>query len=79
MKLLGALVIICLIILATLFIKMSKENSKCINNPFVYGAEKTAEQGMEVTCSCTSLDPEYSGFYFDKNGLRIGDAITFDA
>ena len=67
----GACLIISLIVLGTLFLKMAKENSKCEGNPFVYGAQKTAEQGLEIMCSCTSLNPKFSGFYFDKDGWSI--------
>lgn len=75
LTIIGALIIICLIVLATLFIKITKERNKCEANPFVYGAEKTAEAGLEVICSCTPLNPKYSGFYFDKDGLNIQNSI----
>jgi len=67
----GVCLIICLVVLGILIFKMIKENSKCVGNPFIYGAQKTAEQGLEVMCSCIPLDPKYVGFHFDKNGLVI--------
>ncbi len=67
----GVCFIICLIILGFLIFKLMRENSECVGNPFIYGAQKTAEQGLEVTCSCIPLDPKYAGFNFDKNSLVI--------
>ena len=70
-RIVGVCLIICLIILGILIFKMIKENSKCVENPFVYGAQETAEQGLEIICSCIPLDPKYVGFNFDKDGLII--------
>ena len=71
----GIFLIISLIILGTLVMKLMKENAKCTGNPFVYGAQKTAEQGLEIICSCTPLDPKYVGFNFDKDNLKIQEDI----
>ena len=66
----GIFLIIFLIVLATLFLKMAKENAKCTGNPFVYGAKIMAEAGVEVKCFCTHSNQKYAGFNFDKDGLK---------
>lgn len=63
------------------------ENSRCVANPFVYGAEKFYEQDQELWCSCDEEDKELmckcnllatgKGFSFDKDGM-IQQKPTFD-
>lgn len=71
LTIIGIFLILFIIILGTLFIKLMKENAKCELNPFVYGARKMAEQGLEIMCSCIPLNPEYAEFYFDKEDLIV--------
>lgn len=75
MKIIGALLFLCLIILGFLFVRVVKENNICKANPFVYGAIRTAEEGMEIICSCTPFDLKYAGFCFDKNEIFVGRCI----
>lgn len=67
----GVWFIISLIILGILFMKLTKQNSECMDNPFVYGAKITYKSGLDITCSCIPLDPRQANFYFDKEGMSI--------
>lgn len=66
-------IIICFIAFTYSTIRLIKDNSECINNPFVYAAQKTKDQGLPVICRCSSLDPKYSGFMFTEYGIEIGE------
>ena len=63
---------IFILILGILIMMFLKRSGECELNPFVYGAKKTYEQGMEISCSCTPYDPKYNNFYFDKDNIQTG-------
>ena len=68
----GIVLVILMILLGTLFIKLMKENNKCQGNPLIYAANKVSEESeVEMTCSCSFSDPEYSNFYFNKEGIVV--------
>lgn len=75
--LVGAVIIIVLLFGSIMF-KLIKQNSECVNNPFIYGAKMTEEKGMPILCTCNSLNPDYTGFSYDKDGIRIQNIYSTD-
>ena len=65
--------IILLLSFGFVMMKLINESSECVNNPFVYGATAIDKQGMPIFCSCSSLNPKYSGFSYDKKGIYINN------
>lgn len=48
-----------------------RENSRCQENPLIYGAEKVYEQtNEELICSCSITGQSYSPFNFDRLGFK---------
>lgn len=74
--LIGAVIIIILLFGFVMF-KLITDNNQCITNPFIYGAVAIEKQGMTVMCRCDSLDPEYIGFSYDKDGIYIQDEYDY--
>ena len=65
------LVCILLMIFLGIMFKLLMDNSKCVSNPFSYGAKLIEDQGITPYCSC-QLAREgrvYNPIYFDGNGI----------
>lgn len=79
--LLVGLVVTIILLFGSVMFKLIAENGQCVNNPFTYGARTIEEKGMAVMCRCDSLNPEYVGFSYDKEGIYVNedhDYISFD-
>ncbi len=64
--------LIALIMLSSiLVVTYIKKAGQCDLNPFTYMTQKSYDQGMELMCSCTPMDPTYGMFYFDKDGISF--------
>ena len=71
-KKIGGLLIICIIILGTLFITMQKQNTKCSISPFTFGANQLYENAhIKITCECRAENPQYKSFYFNRENITF--------
>jgi len=72
-KTLGVIMAITIILFIFVLTRLVKLNSQCDANPFVYGAQNLADQGISAECSCT-LQKEYGAgaiLNFNKDGATI--------
>lgn len=69
---------IILILLFILVMLVVQDNKECVNNPFVYGANKIYKtDNVNVVCQCSFLDhPTYASFYFTKENISINSYLN---
>ena len=68
------LILMGLFILIILFLVLGfKEGSKCLENPFIYGANKiTTRETGEIRCTCNFLENQkYAPFYFNTEEVKV--------
>lgn len=75
LQIIGAMLIVFLILLGTLFKFYLKKESQCQDNPLIYGAKVYAEKGVEITCLCEPINAKYLGFVFDKDNITVNEQI----
>lgn len=69
-KLLTYAIILMVFFAIIILIISGREGNKCMNNPFVYGAEKVSKTDAEgVTCSCSFANQNYEPFSFNEEGI----------
>jgi hypothetical protein len=61
------LMIICILIVIALFWYMTRETSRCVKNPFVYGASKMGN----IQCSCSQDVNRITPAYFSFNDTTL--------
>jgi len=71
----AAVILILFFILATLFLSALKKNTACLEDPFIYKANKIYEEGYNIYCSCRIEDLKKPGaepyyFNFDRFGIN---------
>ena len=71
-KLYFGLVILCLLSIFGLLAFMKGETTQCVQNPFVYGAEKMGD----VECYCIQ-DKSSPSAYFKFNSTYLGQDNSF--
>lgn len=70
---LAIIFIIGVIISFKLIAFVIRKNTECLNNPFVYDAQRLYEEGgLEVNCICYPLDISFSSFSFNRYNITIG-------
>ncbi len=74
-KIVGIVLVVCVILLFFLGYKMLQKNSECSTNPFQYGAQKSSDSGFPLRCRCDSKDMTFESFYFDEEGFMIKDEV----
>lgn len=52
------------------------QNSECMNNPFVYDAQRLYDQGIDVNCACYPVDPKFSAFDYDRHNISFREIIS---
>ncbi|KKL04633.1 hypothetical protein LCGC14_2614110 [marine sediment metagenome] len=75
---LAILFIIGVIVSFKLIMVVIKTNAECLEDPFVYTAQRFYEQGMEINCACFPLDSHFSRFTFDRFNITVGKEPSFD-
>lgn len=62
-----------LFVLILLFMVLGfRDGSKCLANPFIYGANKiTSDETGEIRCVCSMDNPRYAPFYFNKDEVSL--------
>ncbi len=69
-KLLTYAIILMVFLAIIILIYSGREGNKCMNNPFVYGAEKVTETDAEgISCVCSFINKEYETIYFNEEGM----------
>ena len=76
-KIVRILLIIFVIATAVLVYFYLKHEAQCQGNPFVYSAQQSYKQGMEVQCSCIPTNPKYSPFVFNREEVRVSPVWEF--
>lgn len=74
--LIAAIVSILAIIFFILMLKIIYINSLCNANPFVYGADYIAKQGVSIRCDCTvhGEKGDLGMFWFDNKNIVMNNA-----
>lgn len=69
-KLLTYAIILMVFFAIIILIVSGREGNKCMNNPFIFGAEKVSETDAEgITCACSFTNQKYERFYFNEEGI----------
>ncbi len=63
--------IILMVLFAIIILIFSgREGNECMNNPFIYGAEKVSKTDAEsIMCSCSFPNSKYEPFSFNEDGI----------
>ena len=75
---LNLIIFVLLVLAVVLYFPLSSGNKNCSENPLVYGAKQFYDKGLELSCTCTPLDPAYKSFYFNHEKIFTDEKTNFN-
>lgn len=69
--------VIIIIAFGTVMVKLISQNSECVANPLIYGANQFLDQGHKIECICSFETYGYDDFIFNAEEIGVIEEEPF--